>query len=71
MRMSILAVVVGMVVLGGPRESYAQFASSCFVEFGQCMMRAGSVEGFWWRFASGLDCELALISCARHAIFGY
>jgi hypothetical protein len=45
----------------------------CFRELGTCWQTAAGdrTRGFWDLWAMGLDCELGLIDCVRHALFGH
>ena len=46
-------------------------AMPCFTNLAICYYRAAAVDGFWMRWAAGLDCELEFVSCARESIVGY
>lgn len=61
-------VLVGMLLLSNATTVQA---APCFTDLGGCYYRAARVDGFWMRWAAGLDCELGFISCAREAIIGY
>jgi hypothetical protein len=59
--------IAAIVLLGNPQPASAM---TCFRDLGGCFYRAAVVESFWWRWASGLDCELSFIGCFREA-FGF
>ena len=61
--------VMALVILAGlaaPRPAMA----GCTTDLADCYTRAAKVDSFWYRWATGLDCELAYTDCARRAIIG-
>jgi hypothetical protein len=45
-------------------------AAECATDLLECYERAAREEGFWARWAAGLDCELDFVECARIKIVG-
>jgi hypothetical protein len=43
----------------------------CWTQLSDCYYWAAVQAGFWSMWASGLDCELALIDCIRKAVLGH
>jgi 4-amino-4-deoxy-L-arabinose transferase-like glycosyltransferase len=63
-------VLLGAIVLLGfiavPRPAMA----GCTTNLLDCYYRAAKVDDFWYRWASGLDCELSYTDCVRRALIG-
>jgi hypothetical protein len=57
---------VFVVASSQPSEAYIRCAGELF----DCYQTAAAVDSFWYRFAAGIDCELAFVQCARIAIIG-
>ena len=49
----------------GPEQRFR-----CVQTLGMCYSWAASQDGFWSRWAVGLDCELQFVDCVRHALIG-
>jgi hypothetical protein len=62
----LLAVMVMVGLVAAPRPALA----GCTVTLSQCMEAAAKVDSFWYRFASGLDCELDYAECVRTKLLG-
>ena len=65
---SLTAVALVTFVLTVPRPLSAE---PCVVGLSTCYYRAAVVDGFWARWAAGLDCEFGFMSCLREAAIGY
>jgi len=46
-------------------------AMPCFTDLGRCYGNAAALDGFWWRWAAGLDCELSFAACLREDLTGW
>jgi hypothetical protein len=57
-------VLAGLV--GAPRPALA----GCTTDLLDCYVRAAKVDGFWYRSAAGLDCELEYAGCVRQKLVG-
>ena len=60
---------LALVLLAGvaaPRPAMA----GCTTDLGDCYGRAAKVDSFWYRWASGLDCELDYAECVRIKLIG-
>jgi hypothetical protein len=51
---------------GVVRQADARCASGLLA----CYQRAANIESFWGRWASGLDCEVDFVECARSLLIG-
>ena len=49
-----------------PRPAFA----GCTTDLADCYVRASKIDSFWYRWASGLDCELDYVDCARRRLIG-
>ncbi|HEY2432510.1 MAG TPA: hypothetical protein VGI12_07530 [Vicinamibacterales bacterium] len=49
-----------------PRPAIA----GCTTDLGDCYGRAARVDSFWYRWATGLDCELDYTQCVRIKLVG-
>ena len=63
-------IVLALVVLAGfaaaPRPAFA----GCTTDLADCYGRAAREDSFWYRWASGLDCELDYTDCVRRRLLG-
>ena len=63
-------IVLTLVVLSGvvavPRPAMA----GCTTALADCYTAAAKVDSFWYRWASGLDCELDYTECVRTKLLG-
>ncbi|HEX5475612.1 MAG TPA: hypothetical protein VFX12_13215 [Vicinamibacterales bacterium] len=55
-----------MALVSAPRTSLA----GCTTRLADCYVRSAKVDSFWYRWASGLDCELDYVECARVKLIG-
>jgi hypothetical protein len=62
----LFAAVVLMGSVAVPRSAMA----GCTTDLADCYERAAQVEGFWYRWAAGLDCELDFAECVRIKLVG-
>jgi hypothetical protein len=49
-----------------PRPAFA----GCTTDLADCYTRAAKVDSFWYRWATGLDCELDYVDCVRQKLIG-
>jgi hypothetical protein len=63
-------ILLALVVLAGlvavPRTAMA----GCTTDLADCFERAAKIDGFWYRWAAGLDCELDYAECVRIKLIG-
>ena len=59
---------VGVLLLA---DATPALAMPCFTNLGNCYGRAAAVDGFWMRWAAGLDCELDFAACLREDLTGW
>jgi hypothetical protein len=63
-------ILFAAIVLAGfvavPRSAMA----GCTTDLADCYERAAQVDGFWYRWAAGLDCELDFAECVRITLVG-
>jgi hypothetical protein len=45
-------------------------AARCATDLGNCYREAGRIDGFWMRWAAGIDCELDFVECVRIKVVG-
>lgn len=62
--------VVGLFMVAMLTGAVRTADAGCATALGECFGRAADVDGFWWRWAAGIDCELDFIECARVKIIG-
>lgn len=62
--------LLGLFVVGAVVASARPVEAGCFTDLADCYYRAANVDGFWYRWAAGLDCELDLIECTRIKLIG-
>lgn len=55
-----------LALVSTPRPSLA----GCTTDLADCYIRAAKVDSFWYRWASGLDCELDYVQCSRVKLVG-
>ena len=60
--------LAGLLVLADAKPAHAM---PCFTDLANCYVGAAGIEGFWYRWAAGLDCELNFTSCLRQSVLGY
>lgn len=60
----VLIVLVGF--LGDAQPALA----GCTTALSDCYVAAAKVDSFWYRWASGLDCELDYAECVRIKLVG-
>jgi hypothetical protein len=54
-------------VLGEAVPAQALYSrTNCFQDYYTCMDNAAQLDGFWRRFAAGLDCYVDLAYCVRN-----
>jgi hypothetical protein len=63
---TLFAVVVAAGFAAAPRPAIA----GCTTELADCYGKAARVDSFWYRWASGIDCELDYTDCVRRHIIG-
>lgn len=63
-----ILVLAAVLVVGSSRPGEA--AVACTTNLADCYLGAATIDSFWYRWAAGLDCELAFIGCARYSIMG-
>jgi hypothetical protein len=63
----VLGLFAAFVFAGTARPAHA---AECATDLIHCYEAAARVEGFWMRWAAGLDCELDFVECARIKIVG-
>ena len=44
--------------------------AGCTTDLADCYVRAARVDSFWYRWATGLDCELDYVGCVRTRLKG-
>ena len=62
---TLLALVV-LIGFAAPRSAMA----GCTTDLLNCYGRAAGIDGFWYRTAAGLDCELDFTDCVRRRVIG-
>lgn len=74
MRRLVVAAAVLLMLAGKPTSSSAQQGppntQMCMSNLVSCYYWASAQAGFWYMWAGGIDCELAMISCIRQAVIG-
>jgi hypothetical protein len=63
-------VLFTMVVLAGLIGAPRMAVAGCMSDLGDCYVRAANVDGFWYRWAAGIDCELTYVDCTRTLLVG-
>jgi hypothetical protein len=67
MRRFVLLGIFGVAALvGAAQPTYA----GCATSLADCYYRAANVDGFWYRWAAGIDCELDFVECTRVKLIG-
>jgi hypothetical protein len=61
-------VFLAVILIGfaAPRPASA----GCTTDLLNCYGRAAAIDSFWYRAASGLDCELDYTDCVRRRLLG-
>ena len=62
--------VLAMLVLAGLAATPAPVLAGCTTTLADCYVRAAKEDGFWYRWAAGLDCELDYVECVRVKLIG-
>jgi hypothetical protein len=62
--------LLALVVLAGFAAAPTPAIAGCTTDLGDCYIRAAKIDSFWYRWASGLDCELDYTDCVRRRIIG-
>lgn len=63
-------IVVGSLMVAAIAADARPASAGCFTALADCFQRAANLEGFWYRWAAGLDCELDFIECTRVKLIG-
>lgn len=58
-----------IVLMGFVTVPQAAFAG-CTTDLADCYIAAANVDSFWYRWATGLDCELDYVECVREKLIG-
>lgn len=61
-------VLAAVLVVGSSRPGEA--AVACTTDLADCYLDAATIDSFWYRWAAGLDCELAFAGCVRYTLMG-
>ena len=59
-----------VVVLAGFAAAPRPAMAGCTTDLADCYGRAAGIDSFWYRWASGIDCELAYTDCVRRRLIG-
>jgi hypothetical protein len=62
--------LLGIFVAGAIAGAARSVEAGCATDLADCYSRASTVDGFWYRWAAGLDCELDFVECGRRKILG-
>jgi len=63
-------VLFALVVLAGFAAMPRPAIAGCATDLADCYDRASRVDSFWYRWASGIDCELNFTECVRRKVIG-
>ena len=63
-------ILLGVVVLAGFAAAPRPALAGCTTDLADCYGRAAAIDSFWYRWASGLDCELDYTDCVRRHLIG-
>ena len=63
-------IVLTLVVLSGAMAVPRPAMAGCTTELADCYVRAARVDSFWYRWATGLDCEIDYAGCVRTRLLG-
>jgi hypothetical protein len=63
-------IVLTLVVLSGAIAVPRPAVAGCTTELADCYLRAARVDSFWYRWATGLDCEIDYTGCVRTRLLG-
>jgi len=66
MRKWMLGILAAAAMTAMPQQAQA----GCFTALADCYQKAANIDGFWYRWAAGLDCELDLVECTRIKLIG-
>jgi len=69
-RKLVLVVTVALMLSAKPTWAQPPTQDQCMTQLAACYYWAAAQAGFWSMWASGIDCELAMIDCIRRAILG-
>lgn len=62
----LLTAIVLVGAMAVPRPALA----GCTTDLAACFEAAAKVDSFWYRWATGLDCELDFAECVRIKVLG-
>lgn len=62
--------VLGLFTVAALTGAVRTADAGCATTLGDCYYAAANVDSFWYRWASGVDCELDFIECTRIKIMG-
>ena len=63
-------VLFALVVFAGFAAAPRSAMAGCTSDLMDCYGRAAGIDGFWERWAAGIDCELDYADCARRRLLG-
>jgi hypothetical protein len=63
-------VLFALVVMAGFAAAPRAAMAGCTTDLADCYGRAARIDGFWYRWAAGLDCELNYTDCVRRRLIG-
>lgn len=66
--LGILAVLVGVLLIGGTRPAVAQ--ARCAQDLRDCYIAASHMRYWADRWLAGIDCEFDFVDCARRKLIG-
>jgi hypothetical protein len=69
-RKLVLAAAVVFVLSAKPTWAQPPVQNQCMSQLAACYYWAAAQAGFWVMWASGIDCELAMVDCIRRSIIG-
>jgi hypothetical protein len=58
------------VLLAGVAAAPRPAIAGCTSDLSDCYVRAANIDGFWERWAAGIDCELDYADCIRNVLIG-
>ena len=63
-------IVLTLVVLSGALAVPRPAVAGCTTALADCYALAARVDSFWYRWATGLDCEIDYVGCVRSRLQG-
>jgi hypothetical protein len=63
-------ILLGILVLAAMSATAQPIYAGCATGLLGCYQRAANIDSFWYRWASGLDCELDFVECTRVKLIG-